>query len=235
MRTINPQLPLVGISPRIGERFNSFFIGENHLLVSLARDMAERGSEQQLGIWGAAGVGKSHLLNAVCHAASDCSRTATYLPLSDLIDRAPALLQGLEGVDVIAIDDLERLHARPEWQRELFNLINRVRQQGTSVITASQSNPAALDLLPDLVSRLVWGPVMRLQSPSGDTLADALLARAESLGLTMPVEVVNYLLSHYSRELGRLFTVLDDLNRASLVEQRRPTVPFVRSGLRDNR
>ena len=228
--SISPQLPL-SITPHIGERFESFFSGENQLLLKLARALAERGSERQLGIWGAHGAGKSHVLSAVCHAASACGRTAAYVPLAVLVGRSPSLLQGMERVEVIAVDDLDALRERPGWQRALFNLINQVRQSDASVVTASYSNPTALDLLPDLVSRLVWGPVLRLQVPGDSQLAGAVRERAVSLGLEMSAKVESYLLSHYSRELGRLFAALAVLDRASLVEQRRLTVPFVRAVL----
>ena len=228
--SISPQLPL-SIVPRVGERFESFFSGENQLLLKLARTVAERGSERQLGIWGAHGAGKSHVLNAVCHAAGACGRTATYLPLATLIRQSPSLLWGMEQVKVIVVDDLDVLCEQASWQRALFDLINRVRQADTSLVTASCKNPTALDLLPDLVSRLVWGPVLHLRMPSDSQLAEAVRERAISLGLEISTEVVNYLLSRYSRELGRLFAILAVLDRASLVEQRRLTVPFVRTVL----
>ncbi len=106
-----------------------------------------------------------------------------------------------------------------------------MRQSGSSIVTASQKNPSALDLLPDLVSRLVWGPVLRLLVIGDLLLADALAERAKALGLAMPTEVVHYLLSRYPREIGSLFAALTALDHASLVEQRRLTVPFVKSVL----
>ncbi len=230
MIVANPQLPL-GISPRTGDRFDNFFVGENHLLVDVARQTARSGGELQLGVWGASGAGKSHLLNAVCHAAGEYDRTAAYVPLADLIEKPPTLLQGTERLDVIAIDDLDLLSDCTGWQRELFNLINRARQSGASIVTASLKNPSALDLLPDLVSRLVWGPVLRLSVAGDALLADALAERAAKLGLAIPDEVVNYLLSRYSREIGSLFAALAALDHASLVEQRRLTVPFAKSVL----
>ena len=197
------------------------------------RTTAERGGEQQLAIWGASGVGKSHLLNAACQAASAHQRTAAYLPLKELIEQPPELLLGLEEIAVVAIDDIDLLVDYPDWQFALFNLINRARQSQTSILTASIKNPASLDVLPDLVSRLVWGPVLRVQTPGDELLAEAVTARAQSLSLGMPNEVSRYLLSHYSRELGRLYLALSALDRASLVEQRRLTIPFVKTVLHD--
>ena len=117
-------------------------------------------------------LGKSHVLNAVCHAAGACGRTAAYLPLATLIRQSPSLLWGMEQVKVVVVDDLDVLCEQASWQQALFDLINRVRQSDTSLVTASYKNPAALDLLPDLVSRLVWGPVLRLRTPSDSQLAE---------------------------------------------------------------
>ena len=171
------------------------------------------------------------MLNAICHAAGAFGRTAAYVSLTDSIDKSTSTLLGLEGVDVIAIDDLDVLYNCAGWQSALFDLVNRVRQSGSSIVTASQKNPSALDLLPDLVSRLVWGPVMRLLVTGDLLLADALAERARALGLEMPAEVVHYLLSRYPREIGSLLAALTALDHASLVEQRRLTVPFVKSVL----
>ena len=229
----HPQLPL-GLSPREGERFDSFYAGRNQLSLDVTRATAEKGGEQQLALWGVSGVGKSHLLNAACHAAGACNRTAAYLPLSELIGQSPLLLQGLENLDVIAVDDIDLLHDHADWQKALFDLINRARQSQTSIITASVCNPTALDLLADLVSRLVWGPVLRLQMPGDDQLIDALASRSDLLGLTLSEEVVNYLLTRYSRELGALFAALAELDRASLAQQRKLTEPFVKSVMNMN-
>ena len=99
------------------------------------------------------------------------------------------------------------------------------------MLTASLCNPRQLDILPDLRSRLLAGPVLQIQAPRDEQLADALRQRAGMLGLTLGDEVVRYLLTRTARDLGSLFDALDRLDRASLVEKRRLTVPFVQAVL----
>ena len=224
------QLALNLIPPSSG-RFENYYIANNTLSTSLLRETAELGRERQLGIWGASGLGKSHLLGAACHAASIVGRTASYFDLRAWLHHPYSCLEGLESVDVIALDGLDVLLEYEDWQYALFALINRARQRNCSIITASRSNPNALALLPDLTSRLLWGPVLRLRPLSESQLALALRQRALERGLTLPRSVVDYLLSHVARESGALFALLDKLDKTSLVAQRKLSIPFVKEVL----
>ena len=92
--------------------------------------------------------------------------------------------------------------------------------------------PADLGLgLSDLSSRLGWGWVFQLQLLGDDEKKQALQLRAITRGFTLPDEVADYLLRYFPRDMPALFGLLDRLDAASLVEQRRLTVPFVKAVL----
>ena len=182
-------------------------------------------------MWGASGCGKSHLLSAACQTAHQTDRTATYIPLAELSDDSPILLEGLETKYLIAVDDIDCIVYNKAWQIGLFDLINRARALGACVIIASTPNPATLDILPDLRSRLLWGPVLRITKPGDQQLRLAVALRAELLGLALSDEMLDFLLTHCSREIESLYTALATLEQASLAEQRRLTLPFIRSAL----
>jgi DnaA family protein len=82
--------------------------------------------------------------------------------------------------------------------------------------------------LPDLTSRLGWGPVFQLATLSDRDKRAALQMRARRRGLELGNEVAEYLLRRYPRDMDSLFSLLNQLDRASLVAQRRLTIPFVR-------
>ncbi|MEM7209137.1 MAG: DnaA regulatory inactivator Hda [Pseudomonadota bacterium] len=230
MNKSSPQLPL-GLVARQDKRLETFFVGDNKLLLEIVRATAEQGDESQVALWGASGTGKSHLLNALCQCANEAGRSSVYLPMDALIDQPVDLLNEMEHFRLIAVDHIDVLQTSSVWQTALFNLINRSRQSGSSIVTASRQNPASLNLLEDLVSRLVWGPVLRVMPVSDASLPEAIRARAEVLGLSISAECINYLLTRHSRDLAELFAALDMLDRSSLVEQRRLTVPFIKTVL----
>jgi len=225
------QLPL-GISLRPGASFDTFHRGSNELVVAILRCMAEGGGEPQAWLAGGAGLGKSHLLQAACHAAAACGRRPAYLPLSDESGLRPDMLEGLEALDLVCLDGIESIAGRADWELALFGLINAARSAGTRLVFAGRKTPAQLEIeLADLASRLAWGAVLRLTPLDDAQKRDALRARAKALGLDLPAAAVDYLQRHYGRDLAGQFERLERLDRASLAAGRRLTVPFIKEVL----
>lgn len=225
------QLPL-GISLAPGATFAAYFAGPNTFAVDLLRAMARGGSEAQAFLAGDPGLGKSHLLQATCRAAAEHGSRAAYLPLDGEIGARPEALDGLEGLDLACIDAVGTVAGRPDWERALFSLINRARGNGCRLVFAAGAVPGALGLdLPDLASRLAWGPVLRLEALSDEQKRRALTERARTLGLDLPPTVAAYLTHHFPRDLAGQLERLGRLDRASLAAGRRLTVPFVKQVL----
>ena len=96
----------------------------------------------------------------------------------------------------------------------------------------SYAAPASLPLkLADLKSRLGAGITFHIQSLSDEEKLMALQLRARFRGMVLPAEVGQYLLRHFPRDMGKLFLLLDELDRASLAAQSRLTIPFVKTVL----
>lgn len=230
------QLPL-DLRLRDSSRFESFHAGSHGLLVATLRNMAGAsgpGCEQQLFLHGAEGCGKTHLLQAACHEASLRDRSCAYLPLAELADRDPVIvLEDMSRLDLLALDDLQAVAGKLHWARALFGLINRVRERDGQLLFAARSTPDGLACgLPDLVSRLGWGPVFRIDQPGDLELKAILQKRAALRGLELGDAVAEYLLRHECRDLEFLLALLDRLDLAALAEQRRLTIPFLRENLR---
>ncbi len=119
-----------------------------------------------------------------------------------------------------------------DWERGLFDLFNRVRQSGGTLLIAGEKRADQAGFrLPDLVSRLGWGVTYVLKPLDDEAVSAALVYRARARGLQLPEETAQYLLRRFPRDLPTLFALLDTLDTASLIEQRRLTVPFVKSVL----
>lgn len=214
---------------RIGLRdsatFGNFLVGANAAPLHLL----QQGAEPFVYLWGGWGSGRSHLLQAACHAATARGGNPAYLPLGELAGAGVELLDGLEQMSLVCLDDLQAVTGNAAWEEGLFHLYNRVRDAGGHLLAAADASPAALGVeLADLRSRLAWGPVFQLQPLDDTGKLMALQLRARARGMELNEEVGTYLLRRCPRDMHALFELLERLDQASLAAQRRLTIPFVR-------
>jgi DnaA-homolog protein len=221
------QLPL---AIRLQDRavFASFLAGGNALALDAAQRLAGGRGELLLYLHGAAGTGKSHLLQAICAAVPG----AVYLPLSQLIAYGPDVLEGAAQLQVTAVDELDAVVGRAEWELALFGLYNQCLASGTRLVVAAGAPAMHLEIqLPDLRSRLAAMPQFALRPLDEPQQREALRLRAGQRGIELPDETVQYLQRRFARDMTQLHALLDELDQASLQQQRRLTVPFIREFL----
>ena len=225
------QIPLpIGTFDRY--EFTSYQAGRNDEVLTALNSVVQGQDVSNIYLWGSQGTGKSHLLQAVCSVTTDQGRKSVYIPLSHP-DLMPDILTGLTSMDVVCIDDLDRIAGIEDWELRLFMLFNEMREQHKPLVFAAHTSPRALNLtLPDLESRLSWGLVYHLESIDEETLAIALKTRARSRMFDLPDEVIDFLIRRVSRDTHTLFTILEQLDKASLQSKRRLTVPFVKDLLK---
>lgn len=222
------QLPL-GISLKDEARFENFQTGQNGLVCEMLRQAALGTGEQFLYIWGSEGAGCSHLLQAACHAAEPARRTAVYLPLQELLNLSPVILEGMEHLNLVCVDNVEAISGNPIWEEALFHLYNRIRQEQNTLIVAANSAPRQLQIqLPDLVSRLSWGAVFSVAQLNDEDKVQAIRLRAKIRGFELPEDVARYMVHHDSRSMVDLCLTLERLDQASLTAQRKVTIPFIK-------
>ncbi|MFK7830855.1 MAG: DnaA regulatory inactivator Hda [Congregibacter sp.] len=223
MRLASPQLPLeIGLSDTA--TLENFFRRES---LGALLSAIDRLDPQELSyLHGGAAVGKSHLLQALCHRQEQ----AVYLPLASLADLPPEqLLDGLEQSSLLALDDAQQVAGNREWEEALFHLVNRARTAGCQLWVAASLPPYESGFqLPDLCSRLAGG-VTWAMPPCDDEEKQAILSfRAQRRGLELSPVVARYLCSRESRALDDLLAVLDRLDQASMQLQRPLSVPLVK-------
>ncbi len=220
---MNVQLPL-GVQLRDSASFASFYPGQNqHLLGAL-----KESRETSVYFWGAAGTGKSHLLQALCHEKAEEDWRVAYLPLAEP-GLMPAMLEDMDQFDLVCVDDVQHVVGKEDWEVALFHLYNRIQAQAARLVISADQAPSSLALgLPDLASRLSWGLVFQLQELADEDKQAALQLRAQARGLALSDDVAAYLLRRAPRNMKSLFALLDKLDEASLAAQRKLTIPFVR-------
>ncbi|HQU14802.1 MAG: DnaA regulatory inactivator Hda [Gammaproteobacteria bacterium] len=223
------QIPL-DLGRREAATFEAFVAGPNEALVDALRAVAlGRVAETGIFLWGGPGLGKTHLLQAVCAAA--VGGRAAYVPLADRGRFVPAVLEGLEQLDVVCLDDAHCVAGDREWELALVDLYHRLQDTGARWAVAGAARAQGMGLLPDLASRLAGGLTFGLQELDEAEKRQVLQCRAATRGLTLADDAAHYLLTHCPRDLKVLCGILDRLDTAALAAQRRLTLPFIRSVL----
>ncbi|HQQ75113.1 MAG TPA: DnaA regulatory inactivator Hda [Pseudomonadales bacterium] len=218
--------------------FDNYFAAEHSsnflALQSIKSLLSDTPAEPFVYVWGAEGVGVSHLLQAACHAASTNRLRSQYLPLEELAGfAAQELLDGLEQLDLICLDGVQHAVGQPGWDHALFHLFNRVRDNPQCRLIIS-ADCAPRDLgsgLPDLVSRMGWGIVFHLHALSDEDKINALRMRAHARGIELTDDVLAFIIHRASRDMSELFEYLQRLDTLSLAEKRRVTIPFIKEAL----
>jgi DnaA family protein len=230
----------LGVRLRTHAVFASFSTGLNAEILSVLRSP----NRDALWLWGNSGSGKTHLLQAVCAAADTAAADtaaadtaavgapAAYLPLDRSAGLPPEALLGFESCRVLCLDDVDRVAGDLEWERALFRLFNEASDLHSRLIFASNAAPRQIDWrLDDWRSRASACVVYQVRELDEAGRAEALRLRAAQRGLQLPPETSDYLLKRMPRDLRSLFEILDELDEASLVAQRRLTIPFIRDAL----
>jgi len=171
-------------------------------------------------------------LQASCNKSTAEGRASIYVPLADQSQFAPQILEGAESLALVCIDDIENIAGDVEWEGALFTAFNAMRQTGTQLIVAGHMAAQQLTTqLPDLHSRLQSGLLFQLFELSDEDKLSALQLRARHRGLDLPDVVGEFILLRAERNLSALMQILDELDHSSMQQQRRLTVPLVKSTL----
>ena len=212
--------------------FADFCWDGNALLREQLQRTLSGDGERLIYLWGVAGCGKSHVLQACCqHVGRD--KPAIYLPLKTLQACGPDIMDGLDKQALLCIDELDVIAADPRWEEALFHLYNRIRDHDQTVlIFAGQHPPRGTSIqLPDLRSRLSASLVIQLQELSDDSKVDTLCLQANKRGLELSKSAAHFLVSRCARNMHDLHALLDHLDQASWVLQRKLTIPFIKTTL----
>ncbi len=221
---LSPQLPFDFVLHN-EFTFENFVIAKKNqeLLTILQSDSS---SENFYFLWGVEGGGKSHVLQASCaqHVNS------AYLPMKLFSNEGESVLEGLEQLDLLCIDDVHLVLTNSNWEEKLFTLFNACQAKSTRLIISSLLAPLELEYtLQDLQSRFSSGVTYQLHELDEPEKLIALKKRAAFAGIPLKDEVLNYIYLRSERSMSKLFVVFEQLNKLSLAEKRKITIPFVKA------
>ena len=215
------QIPLA-IGPEPVRSFANFLPGPNAAAVAHLRAL-EPGAPP-VYLWGEAGSGKTHLLQAVVHAAQERGESTAWFSAAD---QAP--WQVPEHCGWIVFDDCDVFDAAQ--QHSAFSLFVEATSRGAIVLAAGSVPPVDLAVREDLRTRLGWGHVFALEPLAEPEVRAALRREADRRGSFLSDEVMDYLLTRFARDLKHLTAQLDRLDEYSLSTKRAITVPLLKQML----
>ena len=221
----------LGLAP--GPSLNRLFVGPNgaaiqHLRLQVGDGWSAPRSPVPTYLWGETGAGKTYLLRAVAETLREQGATVGWL---DASTRFPVAFN--ERWSAVILDEVNLYN--PVQQAAAFNWFVNATSPATGarrwVLSAGDLPPPDLKLRDDLRSRLGWGEVYQMHLLTEDERRGVLKDEAQQRGLTLPDDVMDYMLKRFSRDLGSLMQLLDHLDNFALRNKRALTIPLLRDML----
>jgi DnaA family protein len=144
----------------------------------------------------------------------------------------PDQLIGVETLDLLALDAVDAVAGRGDWESRLFHVLNHFYSHTGSLLLAARKAPTSTAfVLPDLASRAAGAILYRLAALDEGGQVEALMCHARLRGLELDPASARFLLNRVQRGMPELCAWLDHLDRASLAAQRKLTIPFIREAI----
>ena len=203
------------------DTFDTFVVGSSNKFAhaaALAVATNPGGSYNPLFIYGNSGLGKTHLLNAICHEIKRNNPDMNIIytrgedftsELVHYIAHAPNNMidfhNKYRNADVLLIDDIQFIAGKVSTQEEFFHTFNALTNEGNQIVLTSDLPPKEIATLDDrLRNRFEWGLIADIQPPDLETRMAIIKRKAENLDLKMPDEVVEYIAQRLKDNIRQL-------------------------------
>lgn len=205
--------------PRLRERytFESFIVGPaNRLAFAAAEGVAGAPGRlyNPLFLYGAAGLGKTHLLQAIGHRTMDAGLKVIYISAEQFTNqlitaigqrRQEEFRQRYRSADVLLIDDIQFIAGKEGTQEEFFHTFNDLYESARQIVITSDKGPALIQHLEDrLRTRFEWGMIADIQAPDMETRVAILRAKAAEANTRVPDEVLHVIAARYTNNIREL-------------------------------
>jgi DnaA family protein len=215
---------LLGARPSL----DNFVEGDNALLMQHLRLLTQAGQPSPVPtyVWGAHGVGKSHVLQAIEDLARSRGEGVGRFDADSAHSMPFDPTWRWVLMDDVHLYDTLQQHTAFNW---LVQAIHPPLGQSHAVIACGDVPPAQLHLREDVRSRLSWGHVFEIKGLHDEAAADVLRHRAKAMGIRLTDELIAFILSRFSRNLSSQLELLHQLDAYALEQQRPITIPLLRS------
>lgn len=226
--------------------FDSFIEGPtNRFARSAALYVAEHPFKQNLFIYGKSGVGKTHLMQAICHHVmrKHPNLHVAYMPcetfISDFVNSIKTrgteeFRQKHKSVDFLVIDDVDLIANKEATQEEFFHIFNHLYLTGKQMVFSSDSPPRQIQTLKErLFSRLEGGLVVPIDPPNFEMRVAIVQKKAESKGKQIPDEVARFIAEHFVDNVRELEGAVVRVIALAFLAQRPIDLELAKEALRE--
>ncbi|MCR4819463.1 MAG: chromosomal replication initiator protein DnaA [Fretibacterium sp.] len=206
-------------NPYANYTFESFVVGKSNRMAhaaSLAVAEMPGKAYNPLFIWGGVGLGKTHLMHAICNYAQEKTKNlrTLYLSAEQFLNefvkaiassKTAQFKERYRNLDILLIDDIQFLGSKEQSQEEFFHTFNSLHDDGRQVVICSDRQPSELKNIEErLTSRFSWGLVADIQPPDLETRIAILQKKASLRQYAIPDEVIHFLAQHIPSNIREL-------------------------------
>jgi chromosomal replication initiator protein len=239
-------LPLSIFNPRY--RFETFVVGKsNELAFAASKSIAENpsGSFNPLFIYGGAGLGKTHLIQAIGQQLREDNARAKVVYMSadsfvtELItsiryDRMQQFRDRYRKVDALLLDDIQFLAGKERTQEEFFHTFNALYEAQKQIVFTSDAPPKEIPTLEDrLRSRFEWGLIADIQPPDLETKVAILRKKAEERKIDLPHDAALFVAERVRTNIRELEGLLNRIAVYASMTGNKLSIDLVREALKD--
>ncbi|MEM7228857.1 MAG: chromosomal replication initiator protein DnaA [Planctomycetota bacterium] len=194
-------------------------------------------------VHGGVGMGKTHLLQAICQTAmrTNPSLRIYYISCNAFMNQFMDAVQAgqmaefrhrYRHVDMLLIDDIHDLATRDRTQEEFFHTFNSLYQTGRQIVLSSDAPPVEIPHLEErLTSRFNCGLVARIEKPSYETRVTILRSKAKLRTLEMPEDVLSYIAAKIDTNIRELEGAINRLQGLAMVNGSKITLDLAKQAI----
>ncbi|PWM37973.1 MAG: chromosomal replication initiator protein DnaA [Clostridiales bacterium] len=228
--------------------FSTFIIGPSNKFAhaaSLAVAANPASTYNPLFIYGASGLGKTHLLYAICNEIQKNSPQKKIIyakgeEFTNELINAIATQTTKEFhdkyrmADVLLVDDIQFIGGKESTQEEFFHTFNTLYQAGKQIVLTSDRPPKEIKTLEDrLRTRFEWGLLADIQPPDFETRIAIIRRKAQLLGSTMPDEVAEYIANRLKNNIRQLEGAVKKIIAYEELAHTPPSILIAQNAIRD--